>query len=57
MPLGFAIVGMEVLSALFLLANIMSVARAWPHLVALGLALCAAFIIFVELLMLSLPNE
>jgi hypothetical protein len=57
MPLGFAVVAADVFAALLLVANIASVAKGWPHLAALGITLSGAFVVFVELLMLSLPGE
>ena len=57
MPLGFALVFADVVAASLLILNVASLAEAWPHLAALGLALSGAFVIFVELLLLSLRGE
>ena len=55
-PLGFLLSCMQSLAALLLLANVAILSQPWPHLAALGLNLCIALIIFVELLLHSLEQ-
>jgi len=57
LPIGYAILTIELLGAALLLLNVAILKVAWPHILALGIVLITGFFIFAELLVILISEN